>query len=390
MLFVKSIGNFFRLEAASGVVLLFAAVIALLMSNTSADVLYNALLTTPLEIRLGDLHLAKPLFLWINDGLMAIFFLTISLEIKHEFLEGHLAHWSQASLPLMGAIGGMLCPALIYVWFNQSDATAINGWAIPTATDIAFALAIVALLGARVPVALKTFLLLLAVIDDLGAIIIIAMFYTDNLSWLSLALAGACCGVLLILNFYKVTRIAAYIMVGVVLWVCVLKSGVHATLAGVILGFAIPLKDSEGNKIAGKLMHSLVPWVAFGIMPLFAFVNAGVDLKHVGLGELTSSIPLGIMLGLFLGKQFGIFIFSWAAIKLGISQLPKDANWLQLYGIALLCGIGFTMSLFIGSLAFSDPAHTAAVRLGVLVGSFAAGVLGYIVLRYFAQPSIDA
>jgi NhaA family Na+:H+ antiporter len=340
----------------------------------------------PVEIRIGALHIAKPLLLWVNDGLMAIFFLLVGLEIKREVLEGHLSSLSQIALPGIAAAGGMLVPALVFIAFNRGDAFAMQGWAIPTATDIAFALGILSLLGKRVPVSLKIFLMALAIIDDLGAIVIIALFYTQELSTLSIAVAAFSLAVLFAMNRMGVTRKAAYIIVGVILWVSVLKSGVHATLAGVALAFFIPLKsqDKEGNtfSISHQLEHDLHYWVALLILPLFAFVNAGVDLSGISVGGMKESVPLGIMAGLFIGKQIGVFAFSFAAIKLGIAKLPKESSWLQLYGVALLTGIGFTMSLFVDTLAYNDTVQFQyADKLAILLGSLFSGVAGYVVLR---------
>jgi NhaA family Na+:H+ antiporter len=335
-------------------------------------------------IRVGELILDKPLLLWINDGLMAVFFFLVGLEIKRELLEGRLSTWQQASLPAAAALGGMALPALVYVAVTFGDSVAMRGWAIPAATDIAFALGVLALLGSRVPVALKVFLLALAILDDLGAIIVIALFYTSELSLESLAVAGVGGAALLILNRSGVTRIAPYLLVGLVIWVCVLKSGVHATLAGVVVALAIPLRSADPSVQSPlrQLEHSLHPWVAFGIMPLFAFGNAGVNLTGLSIDALLSPVPLGIALGLFFGKQMGVLGFAWLGSRAGICRLPEGVTWLQVYGVALLAGVGFTMSLFIGTLAFSDPEHAAAVRLGVLSGSLVSGLLGYLVLRH--------
>jgi NhaA family Na+:H+ antiporter len=347
---------------------------------------YSAFLATPVEVRFADLHIAKPLLLWINDGLMAIFFMLIGLEVKREFMEGQLSTPAQVALPGLAAVGGMLVPALIYVSINIDDPTAMRGWAIPTATDIAFALGILAMLGKRVPLSLKVFLMALAIIDDLGAIVIIALFYTVELSTLSIVISGMALATLMIMNFLGVNKRAAYIIVGVVLWVSVLKSGVHATLAGVALAFTIPLKckDAEGNEcsMSKQLERDLHYWVAFFILPMFAFVNAGVDLRDVSLDAMFTGVPLGIMAGLFIGKQLGVFGFSWAAIKLGLAKLPENGTWLQLYGVSVLTGIGFTMSLFVDSLAFTDGnLYQQADKLAVLVASFTAGIVGYLILR---------
>ncbi len=371
-------------EATPGVLLMCLALLALVMDNSPLGGFYDSLLATPVVVQIGALAIDKPLLLWINDGLMAVFFFLVGLEVKREMLEGRLSTWKDASLPAIAAFGGMLLPALIYLAINNGDPTALRGWAIPAATDIAFALGVLALLGSRVPVALKIFLLALAILDDLGAIIIIAIFYTDSLSLTSLAIGLVGAGVLAVFNLKGVTKIAPYILVGVVMWVCVLKSGVHATLAGVVVALMIPIKSDQPGGVSPlkQLEVSLHPWVAFGIMPLFAFANAGVSLEGLSMAELLSPIPLGIALGLFVGKQVGIFGFSWIAVKIGICRLPDGVRWSYLYGVALLAGIGFTMSLFVGTLAFSDPEHAKAVRLGVLMGSFLSAVLGYTVLRW--------
>jgi NhaA family Na+:H+ antiporter len=317
---------------------------------------------------------------------MAIFFLLIGLEVKREFLEGQLSTPSQVALPGIAAIGGMVVPALFYTYINFGDETAMRGWAIPTATDIAFALGILAMLGKRVPLSLKIFLMALAIIDDLGAIVIIALFYTVELSTLSIAVAASALFTLILMNFFGVAKKAAYIVVGVVLWVSVLKSGVHATLAGVALAFTIPLncksKNGETCSLSKEMEKDLHFWVAFFILPLFAFVNAGVDLRGVSLDQMTTGVPLGIMAGLFLGKQIGVFGFSWVAIKLGLAKIPDKSTWLRLYGVSILTGIGFTMSLFVDSLAFTDGnLYQQTDKLAVLIASFSAGIVGYLILR---------
>jgi NhaA family Na+:H+ antiporter len=381
------IEEFIKKESSSGILLIIATILALTLKNSMFSEYYSAFLRTPVEVRFADLHIAKPLLLWINDGLMAIFFLLIGLEVKREFLEGQLSTPAQLALPGIAAIGGMLVPALFYTYINLGDETAMRGWAIPTATDIAFALGILALLGKRVPLSLKAFLLALAIIDDLGAIVIIALFYTVELSTLSIAVAASALTTLIIMNRLGVAKKAAYITVGVILWVSVLKSGVHATLAGVALAFTIPLNCTRGDKdktfsMSKDMEHDLHFWVAFFILPLFAFVNAGVDLRNVSLDQMTTGVPLGIMAGLFLGKQIGVFGFSWVAIKLGLAKIPNDSTWLQLYGVSILTGIGFTMSLFVDSLAFTDGnLYQQADKLAVLLASFAAGAAGYLVLR---------
>jgi len=374
---------FFEHEAAGGVVLMAAAALALLLSNSPLSWVYDALLGTPVAIKIGALALDKPLLLWVNDGLMAIFFFLVGLEIKREIMEGRLSSLQKAASPIIAAIGGMAVPAGIYVVLNWNDPIALRGWAIPAATDIAFAVGVLALLGSRAPVALKVFLLALAIIDDLGAIVIIALFYTSDLSLSVLAIAGIGTAVLGYLNYRGVARTAPYIAVGIVIWVCVLKSGVHATLAGVVVALFIPLRpDREGGESPLKrIEHDLASWVAFGVMPIFAFANAGVALHNLSPDDLLGGIPLGIALGLFLGKQIGIMGFTWAAVRMGLARLPDGATWLQVYGVAILGGIGFTMSLFIGTLAFSGAEEGAAVRLGVLAGSIMSALFGYFVLR---------
>ena len=383
---MHDIQDFIKKDSFPGMLLIVVTIVALILQNSALSHYYMGFLHTPVEIRIGALHIAKPLLLWVNDGLMAIFFLLVGLEIKREVIEGHLSSLSQIALPGIAAVGGMAVPALVYIAFNKADAFAMQGWAIPTATDIAFALGILSLLGKRVPVSLKIFLMALAIIDDLGAIVIIALFYTQELSTLSIIVAAASLVVLFIMNRMGVVRKAAYIMVGVILWVSVLKSGVHATLAGVALAFFIPLKstDSDGKtfSIAHQLEHDLHYWVALLILPLFAFVNAGVDLGGISPGGMKETVPLGIMAGLFIGKQLGVFAFSFIAIKMGLAKLPKESTWLQLYGVALLTGIGFTMSLFVDTLAFGDTDLFAyADKLAILLGSLFSGVAGYVVLR---------
>jgi len=343
------------------------------------------------EVRIGALHLAKPLLLWINDGLMAVFFMLVGLEVKREALEGELSRPEQIVLPGLGAVGGMLAPATIYAWLNWDDAVAMNGWAIPTATDIAFALGVLALLGNRVPASLRVFLMALAIFDDLGAIIIIALFYTADLSLLSLQIAAVAVAALVILNLLNVTRVTAYVLVGIVLWIAMLKSGVHATLAGVIIGFAIPLRNraNPDHSPLRQAEHGLHYWVAFLIVPVFAFANSGVSLSGVSLDSLLEPVQLGIAAGLFIGKQLGIFVLCALVIKMGWARLPSDASWAGFYGVSVLAGIGFTMSLFITSLAFelSGPeGPISADRLGILTGSLLSAVTGYLVLRNF-KPS---
>ena len=378
-----AIREFFRLESAGGICLFVAAVFAIILSNSPVAWLYDSLLTVPVAVQFGALEIAKPLLLWINDGLMAVFFFLIGLEIKREILKGQLSSVDQVALPGVAAVGGMAIPAGIYAYFNWGNPVDINGWAIPAATDIAFALGILMLLGSRVPVAIKVFLTAVAIIDDLGAIVIIALFYTDNLSMVALIVALSGLAVCTFMNFRGVTRVAPYVLVGVIVWVAVLKSGVHATLAGVLLALAIPLRatDSQGHSPLRHLEHMLHPWVAFLVLPAFAFANAGVSFGGMTFASLLEPLPLGIALGLFVGKQIGVFGFAFVMIKSGLARMPEGANWGMMYGVALLCGIGFTMSLFIGGLAFDDAAHAAAVRPGVLSGSVMSGILGYFILK---------
>jgi NhaA family Na+:H+ antiporter len=383
------------LEAASGLLLIAAAVLALVINNSPLSWLYNGLLDTPVVAQVGALKIAKPLLLWINDGLMALFFLLIGLEVKREVLDGQLSKPSQIVLPGAAAIGGMVVPALIYWFLNRDNPPALGGWAIPTATDIAFALGVLALLGKRVPVSLKLFLMTLAIIDDLGAIIIIAIFYSGALSTLSLALAAACIAALIGMNRLGVVKLGPYMIIGLILWVCVLKSGVHATLAGVTLAFCIPLRtrNAEPSPLL-TLEHALHPWVAYGILPLFAFANAGLSLSGVTVDSFTHDVPMGIAVGLLLGKTLGVFGLTWLAVKIGIAALPQGANWGQVLGVAILCGIGFTMSLFVGSLAFEPGAsdYAGMDRMGILTGSILAALIGYAVTamasrKHAALPS---
>ena len=386
---VNKIQDFLKYETSAGFVLMFVALLALIANNSPLRCFYSGFLSTPVEIQFGTFEIAKPLLLWINDGLMAIFFFLVGLEIKREVLEGELSSFDKASLPIFAAIGGVIVPALVYVYFNISDPVMVQGWAIPAATDIAFALGILALVGSRVPVSLKILLLAVAIIDDLVAIIIIALFYTQDLSLVALGWAGLGILGLVALNRMSVMRIMPYALIGVFIWTCVLKSGVHATLAGVITALAIPLhaKDTSKSAPLHRAEHGLHIWVAFLILPLFAFANAGVSLAGITLSDVMAPLPIGIALGLFAGKQIGVFTFSWVAVKLGLAKLPTGANWGQLYGIACLTGVGFTMSLFIGTLAFDGDDTLNAVRLGVLMGSIASGVLGFVILRMFCREA---
>lgn len=376
--------EFLRLEAAGGIVLMLAAAAALVMANSPLGNLYAAFLEIPGVVQVGDLVIAKPLLLWVNDLWMALFFFLVGLEIKREFLEGELANRAQIVLPACAAVGGMVVPALIYAGVNAGNAVNLNGWAIPAATDIAFALGLLALLGKRAPLSLKVLLTVIAIIDDLGAIVVIAVFYTAELSTGSLWLAAAVIVGLFVLNRLKVTHVAAYVIVGTALWVCVLKSGVHATLAGVLTAFAIPFRveDQEGHSLLKRLEHMLHPWIAFLVLPMFAFANAGVSFQGIGLASFLEPVTLGIALGLFIGKQIGVFGPIWASIRFGLVPMPQGASWAQLYGVSMLCGIGFTMSLFIGGLAFELTDFEAPVRLGVLTGSVASALCGFALLRF--------
>ncbi|WP_210330627.1 Na+/H+ antiporter NhaA [Aliikangiella sp. G2MR2-5] len=384
---LRSLESFFQKESSGGILLMIATLLALVLKNSNLIDEYEAFLHLPVEIRISELQIDKPLILWINDGLMAIFFFLIGLEVKREIMEGELSSMAQITLPGFAAIGGMLVPALVYTFFNQGDEFAMRGWAIPTATDIAFALGILSLLGNRVPISLKMFLMALAIIDDLGAIVIIALFYTEDLSTVSLSVSLASLAALVVLNYLNVARRSLYIAIGIILWVSVLKSGVHATLAGVALAFTIPLtsKDSVGNEFSmlKHTEHQLHSWVAYLILPLFAFVNAGVDLKGLSVDAMLKEVPLGVFLGLFVGKQLGVFGFSWLAIKLKLAKLPERSNWPMLYAVSILTGIGFTMSLFVNSLAFGDTnAFQSGEKLAIILSSFISGLSGYLLLRY--------
>ncbi|MDK9738944.1 Na+/H+ antiporter NhaA [Vibrio sp. D404a] len=369
------IRDFFKMESAGGIILVIAAAIAMFVANSPLNEMYQGMLHTYV-FGMSVSH-------WINDGLMAVFFLLIGLEVKRELLEGALKSKETAIFPAIAAVGGMLAPALIYVLFNSSNPEALQGWAIPAATDIAFALGIMALLGNRVPVSLKVFLLALAIIDDLGVVVIIALFYSGDLSTLALTVGFIATGVLFMLNNKHVTKLSVYLVVGAILWFAVLKSGVHATLAGVVIGFAIPLKGNKGEHSPLKhLEHALHPYVAFAILPIFAFANAGISLEGISLSNLTSMLPLGIALGLLVGKPLGIFLFSWGAVKTGVAKLPEGVNFMNIFAVSVLCGIGFTMSIFISSLAFgpTNADFDTLARLGILMGSTTAAILGYFLL----------
>lgn len=381
---MKRIIQFFASEVAGGVVLIIAAALAMLLANLplTRD-FYESFLTIPIEVRVDKLEINKNMLLWVNDALMASFFLLIGLEVKRELVQGSLASRQQMAFPLLAALGGMLVPALLYLLFNGTDPVSRMGWAIPAATDIAFALGVLALLGNRVPPQLKIFLMALAIIDDLGAIIIIALFYTQELSSLSLSVGAVAIVFLALLNICKVYREGIYLLVGLVLWVAVLKSGVHATLAGVIVGFFIPLKEKHGYSPAKNLEYILHPWVAFVILPLFAFTNAGVSLQGINWQSFTSLLPLGIMVGLLVGKPLGIGLFCWLALKLNIARLPKNTRFQDIVAVGVLCGIGFTMSIFIATLAFDEiaPELIRWAKLGILTGSIIAALAGYFLLR---------
>ena len=373
---------FFKLEAASGLVLLISAVIALIISNSNFSSLYFETLQSYLFIGINNIGLKMSLHHWINDALMAVFFFFVTLEIKREFIHGELSSPKQALLPIIAAIGGMLVPALIYIYINFGNGDTINGWAIPSATDIAFSLGVLSLLGSRVPISLKVFLTALAIIDDLGAIIIIAFFYTGDLSIQYLSLLLLTFIALLILNKSGVKKFLPYLILGLILWFFTYQSGVHATISGVLLATVIPhRKKNEEYSLLTKIEHNISSYVAFGIMPLFALANAGVSLDGINLESLLSPVPLGIVLGLFVGKQIGVFLFSIIAIKLKIAQMPNNANWMSFYGVGILAGIGFTMSLFIGNLAFVENIeYIDGVKIGVLAGSLLSTLIGYSLL----------
>lgn len=386
---IKMIRDFIKLESAGGIFLGLAALFALVMKNSPLSGIYDLFLTLPLSIQIGTFIIQKPLLLWINDGLMAVFFLLVGLEIKREILEGQLSSRKQISLPAFAALGGLIIPALIYVAVTWQTPQYLQGWAIPAATDIAFALGIVTLLGNRVPRALKVCLVAIAILDDLAAILIIALFYTENLSLTALGLGSLGLVPLFLFNQKGVTSLAPYILTGIFIWACVLKSGIHPTLAGVLVAFFIPLRGTS-SKDAGPL-HTLEkglhPWVSYAILPIFAFANAGISLKGLSMDMLMHPISLGIILGLFIGKQIGVMGFTAFGRALRSIQLPRGVTWTQYYGMALITGVGFTMSLFIGTLAFEEAETLNTVRLGVITGSILSGVLGYVVLSLASQHS---
>ena len=373
---------FFKLEAASGLVLLFSAIIALIISNSSYAEFYFETLNQYLFIGINNFGLKLSVLHWINDALMAIFFFFVTLEIKREFIQGELSNIKQAMLPIIGAVGGMLVPALIYVLINFGDAETISGWAIPSATDIAFSLGVLSLLGSRVPLSLKVFLTALAIIDDLGAILIIALFYSGDLSIKYLSLVLVSFIILLLLNKFNIKKFLPYLIVGIFLWDFTHNSGIHATIAGVLLAATIPHRKKEKDySLLIKLEHAISPYVAFGIMPLFAFANAGVSLEGLSFSSLLNKVPLGILLGLFVGKQVGVFLFSYVSIKLKFAQMPSNTSWYNFYGVGVLTGIGFTMSLFVGNLAFvENMQYLDGVKIGVLTGSLLSTLFGYFLI----------
>lgn len=380
---LAAVRDFMQMESAGGILLLLAAIVAMVVANSPLADLYNSLLNTTVAVQVGVLSISKPLLLWINDGLMAVFFFLIGLEIKREVMEGELASFSQIILPGMGALGGMLVPAAIYAWLNWNDSVAMDGWAIPVATDIAFALALLGVFGARVPIALKVFLLTLAIFDDLAAIVIIALFYSGDLSFSALLIAAGALALGVTMNRMGVTRTSSYILLGIVLWIAVLKSGVHATLAGVLVAFCIPLRDSEGHSPLRSLEHDLHRPVAFAILPIFAFANAGLALGGISMSDFSHPVTLGVVLGLFIGKPLGIVVFVGLAVMLRWVQLPSSISWAQVLGAAFACGIGFTMSLFIAGLAFEHGSgdYFSGDRLGILLGSILSAAAGYLLLH---------
>jgi NhaA family Na+:H+ antiporter len=382
---IPSIGEFFELDAAGGILLVAASILAMFLANTPVSKYYDLLIAVPVTIAVADFQISKPLLLWINDGLMAVFFLYVGLELKREILEGELSEINKVTLPVAGAIGGMLVPAGIYLLLTFHNPVAVKGWAIPAATDIAFALGILALLGSRVPASLKVFLTSLAILDDLGAILIIAFFYTSKISILALLFGVFCVIILFVLNRRRVNQISPYVLVGLLMWLALLKSGVHATLAGVILAMFIPMhgEGENGKSLLRGLEHDLHPIVTFFILPVFAFANAGVNLHGVTMELMLHDVTIAIACGLFVGKQLGIFLFCWLAIRTGLAHLPESMSYRSLYGTAVLCGVGFTMSLFIGTLAFEETGVNILFdeRIGIIAGSLCSGVLGYLILN---------
>lgn len=386
--------SLFSKQSIGGTVLVIASIIALLLANSPYQQFYSYLIDTQLAVSLNGASLSKPLLLWVNDGLMALFFLLVGLELKREFLVGELKEFEHVMLPGLGALGGMVVPALIYFALNHDNASGLQGWAIPVATDIAFALGVLSLLGDRVPLALKVFLASLAIFDDIGAVIIIAVFYTSDISLVALAISGCCIAALFACNRFGVPYRRVYLIIGLVMWVALLKSGVHATLAGVLLAMFVPIAvpGKEKRSPLRNLEHDLMPIVTFVILPIFAFCNAGVSLAGVGIAQLTHPVTLGIALGLALGKPIGVFAFCWVGVRFGFAKLPESIDWGKLFGVALLCGIGFTMSLFIGSLAFGETGVNQVFdeRLGIMLGSFVSGVIGFFVIRRYCPAKNQA
>tara|TARA_B100000131_G_C18085035_1_gene599755 strand:+ start:439 stop:1611 length:1173 start_codon:yes stop_codon:yes gene_type:complete len=378
---------FFKLEAASGLILLISAIIALIISNSSFSELYFGILEKYIFIGFNNFGLKLSILHWINDALMAVFFFFVTLEIKREFIQGELSNFKQATLPIIAAVGGMLVPALIYIFINFNNSEALNGWAIPSATDIAFSIGVLSLLGSRVPISLKVFLTALAIIDDLGAILIIAFFYTGDLSLSNLVFLIIVFVLLITLNKQGVIKFLPYLFLGLFLWFFTHESGIHATIAGVLLACTIPHRKKENDfSLLVKIEHIISPYVAYFIMPLFAFANAGVNLEGLSFSSFTSTVPLGILLGLFLGKQLGVFIFSYSSIKFGYAQMPTNSNWISLYGVGILTGIGFTMSLFVGNLAFvENNQYMDGVKIGVLSGSLLSTLFGYFLLLFTSK-----
>ncbi|WGE33889.1 Na+/H+ antiporter NhaA [Actinobacillus genomosp. 1] len=389
---LKQIQKFLKLEAASGILLLVSALLAMIFANTDLNQLYFSFLQTEVAIKFGAFSIDKPLLMWVNDGFMAVFFILVGMEVKRELFEGSLSSYQKAIFPAVAALGGMIVPALVYWFINQNSPEYQQGWAIPMATDIAFALGIVALLSKQVPPALKVFLLALAIIDDLGAIIVIALFFSHEMSMQALTIASFAIIVLVAMNRYKVTGLINYAIIGTILWASVLKSGVHATLAGVIIGFCIPLRGKNGEAPLHHLEHALAPWCSFAILPLFAFSNAGVSLEGMSLDKLASPLPLGVALGLIIGKPVGVFLFSYVSVLLGIAKLPEGINFKQIFAIAVLCGIGFTMSMFIAGLAFGEGDASedvlALARLGILMGTFVSAIIGYFLLKLTTKSNL--
>lgn len=389
---IQHIRKFLQLESASGILLLTFAMFAMLFANTPLKDLYFDFLSMPVSIQIGLFSIYKPLLMWVNDGFMAVFFVLIGLEVKREMMVGAISSYQRAIFPAIGALGGMIVPALVFTLINSDSPEFQQGWAIPMATDIAFALGVLGLLGKRVPFALKIFLLALAIIDDLGAIVVIAIFFSHELSTTALISAVIAITALIIMNRMRVTAICAYMVVGLILWASVLKSGVHATLAGVIIGFCVPLKGKNGEEPLAHFEHILAPWCSFVILPLFAFSNAGVSLAGMSLSTLFSPLTMGVALGLLVGKTLGVFSFSFLAVKLGIAQLSEGINFKQIFAVSILCGIGFTMSMFLAGLAFgedeADGQFISLARLGILIGSGISAVLGYYLLKLCTMPNI--